>query len=244
MKESEVELILQRAREKFPETTPRIISDNGPQFIAKDFKEFIRICGMTHVKTSPYYPQSNGKIERWASIRQARMHSSRSAVDRRGCTPTPYNLHRALQYRAAAQCDRLRHSAGQDEWTRNRDLYRARPQAGASPTAKTATSQCFLIRRNDLTIMADSPIHAEPGHEAQPAFISRDVDDYVQMFARDVVYRQKDASVLNYDQVADQVLRQLRVIPSNHRVRPVLGIDEISTESNILLTTSALRWLQ
>src|SRR4029077_15906269 len=33
--------------------------------IAKDFKEFIRIAGMTHVKTSPYYPQSNGKIERW-----------------------------------------------------------------------------------------------------------------------------------------------------------------------------------
>jgi transposase InsO family protein len=45
--------------------TPRIISDNGPQFIAKDFKEFIRLCGMTHVKTSPYYPQSNGKIERF-----------------------------------------------------------------------------------------------------------------------------------------------------------------------------------
>jgi putative transposase len=65
MKESEVELILQRAREKFPDVSPRIISDNGPQFIAKDFKEFIRICGMTHVKTSPYYPQSNGKIERW-----------------------------------------------------------------------------------------------------------------------------------------------------------------------------------
>jgi putative transposase len=65
MKEEEVELILQRARERFPGVTPRIISDNGPQFIAKDFKEFIRICGMTHVKTSPYYPQSNGKIERF-----------------------------------------------------------------------------------------------------------------------------------------------------------------------------------
>jgi putative transposase len=65
MKEAEVETIIQRAREKFPEATPRIISDNGPQFLAKDFKEFIRICGMTHVKTSPYYPQSNGKIERW-----------------------------------------------------------------------------------------------------------------------------------------------------------------------------------
>jgi transposase InsO family protein/transposase-like protein len=68
MKEQEVEIILQRAAEKFPEAKPRLISDNGPQFIAKDFKdfkEFIRICGMTHVRTSPFYPQSNGKIERW-----------------------------------------------------------------------------------------------------------------------------------------------------------------------------------
>ena len=72
MIEAEIEIILQRAREKFPGVTPRIISDNGPQFIAKDFKEFIRLCGMTHacpeprrMRTSPYYPQSNGKLERW-----------------------------------------------------------------------------------------------------------------------------------------------------------------------------------
>ncbi len=65
MEEIDVETIVQRARETCPGVTPRIITDNGPQFIAKDFKEFIRIAGMTHVKTSPYYPQSNGKIERW-----------------------------------------------------------------------------------------------------------------------------------------------------------------------------------
>jgi transposase InsO family protein len=65
MTEAEIEIILQRAKEKYPEAKPRIISDNGPQFIARDFKEFIRISGMTHVRTSPYYPQSNGKIERW-----------------------------------------------------------------------------------------------------------------------------------------------------------------------------------
>jgi len=65
MTEAEIEIILQRAREGYPEAKPRIISDNGPQFLAKDFKEFIRIRGMTHVRTSPYYPQSNGKIERW-----------------------------------------------------------------------------------------------------------------------------------------------------------------------------------
>ena len=65
MTEKDIEITLQRAREKFPETTPRIISDNGPQFIAKDFKEYIRLTGMTHVRTSPFYPQSNGKLERY-----------------------------------------------------------------------------------------------------------------------------------------------------------------------------------
>ena len=65
MTEAEIEIVLQRAREKYPDARPRIISDNGPQFVARDFKEFIRIAGMTHVRTSPYYPQSNGKLERW-----------------------------------------------------------------------------------------------------------------------------------------------------------------------------------
>ncbi len=65
MTEEDVEIIVQRALEKYPDAKPRIISDNGPQFIARDFKEFIRLTGITHVRTSPYYPQSNGKLERW-----------------------------------------------------------------------------------------------------------------------------------------------------------------------------------
>lgn len=65
MTEADVEIVLQRAREQYPHAKPRVISDNGPQFIARDFKHFIRLCEMQHVRTSPYYPQSNGKIERW-----------------------------------------------------------------------------------------------------------------------------------------------------------------------------------
>jgi len=65
MTEADIEIVLQRARERFPGEHPRVISDNGPQFIARDFKEFIRLSGMSHVRTSAYYPQSNGKIERW-----------------------------------------------------------------------------------------------------------------------------------------------------------------------------------
>jgi len=65
MTEADIEIIIERAREKFPDAHARVISDNGPQFIARDFKEYIRLCGMTHVRTSPFYPQSNGKIERF-----------------------------------------------------------------------------------------------------------------------------------------------------------------------------------
>ena len=65
MTEQDIELVLQRARELFPSAKPRIITDNGSQFISRDFKEFIRVSGMSHVRTSPNYPQSNGKLERF-----------------------------------------------------------------------------------------------------------------------------------------------------------------------------------
>jgi len=65
MKEADAEIVLQRAREAYPEARPRIISDNGSQFVANDFKEFIRNWQTTHVFCSPHYPQSNGKLERF-----------------------------------------------------------------------------------------------------------------------------------------------------------------------------------
>lgn len=111
MKEYEVETVVQRGLEKFPDARPRIISDNGPQFIARDFKEFIRLTGMTHVRTSPYYPQSNGKIERWHGslkrecIRPACPADAADARRRVGRFVDHYNhvrLHSALGYIAPA----------------------------------------------------------------------------------------------------------------------------------------------
>ena len=90
MREADVEIILQAAKEKYPDTKPRLISDNGPQFLAKDFKEFIRISGMTHVRTSPYYPQSNGKLERWHK-------SLKSECIRPGVPLTPEDARRLIQ---------------------------------------------------------------------------------------------------------------------------------------------------
>ena len=107
MKEFEVETVIQRGREQFPGERPRIISDNGPQFIAKDFKDFIRTCGMTHVRTSFYYPQSNGKMERWYKTLKGgciRLQTPLSLDDARRLVAafvTHYNtvrLHSAIAY--------------------------------------------------------------------------------------------------------------------------------------------------
>ncbi len=65
MQEADAEIVLQKARELFPDARPRIISDRGSQFVSRDFKEFIRLWQTTHVLTSPHYPQSNGKLERF-----------------------------------------------------------------------------------------------------------------------------------------------------------------------------------
>jgi len=65
MKDKDVGIVQMAALEKYPDVNPRYITDNGKQFTGGEFKKFIALHGLTHVRTSPYYPQSNGKIERF-----------------------------------------------------------------------------------------------------------------------------------------------------------------------------------
>lgn len=65
MTQRDAQIVIERTRERWPGARPRVISDNGPQFVARDFKAYLRQVGMDHVTTSPYYPESNGKIERY-----------------------------------------------------------------------------------------------------------------------------------------------------------------------------------
>ena len=41
-----------------------IVSDNGPQFVAQEIKDFQKSNGIRHCLSSPYYPASNGEVER------------------------------------------------------------------------------------------------------------------------------------------------------------------------------------
>jgi putative transposase len=165
MKEWEIEIIVQRGREKFPGTTPRIISDNGPQFVAKEFKSFVRICGMTHVRTSPYYPQSNGKIERWHKSLKTECIRPKTPLDlddaKRAVAAfvERYNhvrLHSAIGY--ITPNDKLQGKAQQIFDERDRKLTDARQRRAAARQA-AAASPADTLPPSPPTSMIFRPHH-------------------------------------------------------------------------------------
>ena len=44
---------------------PRLLSDNGPSYIAGELADYIHANAMSHVRGAPMHPQTKGKIERW-----------------------------------------------------------------------------------------------------------------------------------------------------------------------------------
>ena len=82
MKENDVAIVQQTALEKIPGVHPRYINDNGKQFTGKEFQYFIALHGLTHVRTSPYYPQSNGKAERFHGTIKKECIRKRALLDK------------------------------------------------------------------------------------------------------------------------------------------------------------------
>jgi transposase InsO family protein len=81
MQEYDVQIIIQRALEKYPLAKPRFITDNGAQFISKDFAEYLKQAGLQHIRTSIAYPQSNGKIERYHRTIHGECLMTKSLID-------------------------------------------------------------------------------------------------------------------------------------------------------------------
>jgi len=44
---------------------PRLLSDNGSCYIARDLAEYLEGQGIKHIRGKPYHPQTQGKIERY-----------------------------------------------------------------------------------------------------------------------------------------------------------------------------------
>jgi transposase InsO family protein len=101
------EIVLAKARELYPDARPRIITDNGAQFISKDFRELVSLLEMKQTFTSPAHPQSNGKLERFhrtfksEHVRQSAYLGKADAIERMRKWIRYYNgerLHSALLY--------------------------------------------------------------------------------------------------------------------------------------------------
>jgi len=103
----DIEIMMDRARLKYPEASPALITDNGPQFIAKELKVYLKDIGITHRRTRFHYPQSNGKVERFYQtcknefVRRSSFLSLDDLQKQLACYIEIYNnnrLHSALGY--------------------------------------------------------------------------------------------------------------------------------------------------
>ena len=68
----DVSLVVQEAveltRRNYPgasKAKPSMVSDNGPQFTSRDFKQLVRHFELEHIRIRTYHPESNGVLERF-----------------------------------------------------------------------------------------------------------------------------------------------------------------------------------
>ena len=116
MEEVDIEIIIQVGREKYPGVTPRIISDNGPQFIAKDFKHFIRLhsaigyvtpLAMLEGRQQAIFDERDRKLEQARELRaktRAAKSSGKSKDSLSNQEPTAYLNSVVAEDRALPGC--------------------------------------------------------------------------------------------------------------------------------------------
>ena len=56
----------------------KLVSDNGPQFTASSFEEFLSANGVQHLKSPPYHPATNGEAERFVQTFKHSLKASRN----------------------------------------------------------------------------------------------------------------------------------------------------------------------
>ena len=76
---------------------PRLLSDNGPSYVAGDLADGLGSRGMTHIRGAPRHPRTQGKIERWHQTLKNRI------------LPEPADLPGELEARVAALVEPYNH---------------------------------------------------------------------------------------------------------------------------------------
>ena len=105
MTAADVRVVLQDALQQTG-AQPEVVTDNGSQFTAKDFKELVRDFALEHIQIRTYHPESNGKLERFhRSTREAlepaelgNLSQAREIIGRWVQSYNGRRLHAALHY--------------------------------------------------------------------------------------------------------------------------------------------------
>lgn len=104
---TEVVAVVHRALEERPGTHPRIVHDNGSQFVAKEWRQSVAQFELVDIATRVRHPESNGRIERYhRSVREEALTDqelghfvqAKEVITRWVETYNQQRLHAALQY--------------------------------------------------------------------------------------------------------------------------------------------------
>ncbi len=109
------------------EHKPRLLSDNGPCYIAKDLAAYLEQHGLEHTRGRPYHPMTQGKIERY--------HRSMKNVVRLENHYSPWELERAIARFVEYYNHKRLHEAIGNVTTD--DMYHGRQRAILSRREKT-----------------------------------------------------------------------------------------------------------